>query len=64
MKRRTGPAPWKELAGMGTLPLAAAVQTGGGRLPVHLIHVVHPQAKVDVQARPPSRGSQGPDLAL
>jgi len=39
LKARTGPAPWKELAGHGTLQLGQAVLTGGGDLPVDLIHV-------------------------
>jgi O-acetyl-ADP-ribose deacetylase (regulator of RNase III) len=39
LRARTGPGPWKELAGHGTLQLGQAVLTDGGDLPVDLIHV-------------------------
>jgi O-acetyl-ADP-ribose deacetylase (regulator of RNase III) len=40
LKRRTGPAPWKELRRRGLLDVGEAVVTDGGRMPgVSLIHV-------------------------
>lgn len=39
LKTRTGPAPWIELARLGTLPLGTAVRTTGGRMDIDIIHV-------------------------
>lgn len=40
LKKRTGPEPWRALSKVGVLDIGTAVITGGGRMPVDLIHVV------------------------
>lgn len=38
LKKLTGPRPWKDLAKLGAIPLGDAVLTGGGQLPVEIVH--------------------------